>query len=195
MGFILGPDPGRALRHRVGDVRHGLSQRARRTRIRCCDTSQPSASVRLDSSRRDALCKTVQHGCGVLKRTDACGRLQHAVPRRMSRALHRTGRPTMPLIQLVQVLIVVGVLLLTAGCASVAPVPQAAQPPVVATPAAPTQPVASPAAPTPPAPKPAGTPVTPARPPAAPRAAAPRAPATPPVVAALTAPAAPLTLD
>jgi hypothetical protein len=60
--------------------------------------------------------------------------------------------------------------LLTAGCASVAPVPQAAQPPVVATQAAPTQPVARPAAPTttPPAPKPAGTPVTPARPPAAP---------------------------
>ena len=88
-------------------------------------------------------------------------------------------------------------LLLTAGCASVAPVPQAAQPPVVATQAAPTQPIATPAAPTtmPPAPKPAGTPVTPARPPAAPRVAAPRAPATPPVVAAPTAPAAPLTLD
>jgi hypothetical protein len=87
-------------------------------------------------------------------------------------------------------------LLLTAGCASVAPVPQAAQPPVVATPAAPTQPVATPAAPTttPPAPKPAGTPVTPARPPAAPRVAAPSAPATPPVVAAPTSPA-PLTLD
>ena len=88
-------------------------------------------------------------------------------------------------------------LLLTAGCASVAPVPQAAQPPVVATQAAPTQPVATPAAPTttPPAPKPAGTPVTPVRPPAAPRVAAPRAPATPPVVAAPTAPAPPLTLD
>ena len=88
-------------------------------------------------------------------------------------------------------------LLLTAGCASVAPVPQGAQPPIVATQAAPTQPVATPAAPTttPPAPKPAGTPVTPTRPPAAPRVAAPRAPATPPVVAAPTAPAAPLTLD
>lgn len=88
-------------------------------------------------------------------------------------------------------------LLLTAGCASVAPVPQAAQPPVVATQAAPTQPVATPAAPTttPPAPKPAGTPVTSARAPATPRVAAPRAPATPPVVAAPTAPAAPLTLD
>jgi hypothetical protein len=88
-------------------------------------------------------------------------------------------------------------LLLTAGCASVAPVPQAAQPPVVATQAAPTQPVATPAAPTTtlPAPKPAGTSVTPARPPAAPRAAAQRAPAMPPVVAAPTAPAAPLTLD
>jgi hypothetical protein len=61
-------------------------------------------------------------------------------------------------------------LLLTAGCASVAPVPRVAQPPVVA-------------------------PVTPATRPAAPRVAAPRAPATPPVVAALTAPAAPLTLD
>jgi hypothetical protein len=119
----------------------------------------------------------------------------------------------MPLIQLVQVLIVVGVLLwlvnwfipmagsvksilnpalllllLTAGCASVAPVPKAAQPPVVATQAAPTQPVATPAAPTtttPPAPK-AGTPVTPVRPPAAPRVA---------VVAAPNAPAVPLTLD
>ena len=103
----------------------------------------------------------------------------------------------MPLIQLVEVRIVVGVLLLTAGCASVAPVPQAAQPPVVATQAAPTQPVATPAAPTttPPAPRPGGTRVTPARPPAAPRVAAPRPPATPPVVAAPAAPAAPLTLD
>ena len=119
----------------------------------------------------------------------------------------------MPLIQLVEVLIVVGVLLwlvnrfipmagsvllllLTAGCASVAPVPHDAQPPVVATPAAPTQPVATPAAPMPPAPKPAGTPVTPARPPAAPpRVAAPRAPGTPPVVAAPTARAVPVTLD
>ena len=88
-------------------------------------------------------------------------------------------------------------LLLTAGCASVAPVPQAALPPVVATQAAPTQPVATPAAPTttPPAPKPAAAPVTPATRPAAPRVAAPRAPATPPVVAAPTASAAPLTLD
>jgi hypothetical protein len=88
-------------------------------------------------------------------------------------------------------------LLLTAGCASVASVPQAAQPPVVATQAAPTQPVATPAAPTttPPAPKPAAAPVTPATRPAAPRVAAPREPATPPVVAAPTAPAAPLTLD
>jgi hypothetical protein len=88
-------------------------------------------------------------------------------------------------------------LLLTAGCASVAPIPQAAQPPVVATQAAPTQPVATPAEPTttPPAPKPAAAPVTPATRPAAPRVAAPRAPATPPVVAAPTAPAAPLTLD
>ena len=87
-------------------------------------------------------------------------------------------------------------LLLTAGCASVAPVPQAAQPPVVATQAATPQPVATPVAPTktPPA-KPAATPVTPATPPAAPRVAAPRAPATPPVVPAPTAPAAPLTLD
>jgi hypothetical protein len=77
-------------------------------------------------------------------------------------------------------------LLLTAGCASVAPVPKAEEPPVVATQAAPTQPVATPAAPTvtPPAPKPA-----------APRVAAPRALATLPVVAAPTAPAAALTLD
>jgi hypothetical protein len=89
-------------------------------------------------------------------------------------------------------------LLLTAGCASVAPVPQAAQPPVVASQAAAPQPAATPVAPTatPPAPKPAGTPVTPARPPAASRVAAPRAPATPPVVAAPTSPAPqPLTLD
>ena len=71
-------------------------------------------------------------------------------------------------------------LLLTAGCASVAPVPRAAQPPVVATPPAANQPAA---------------PVTPGTRPAAPRVAAPREPATPPVVAAPTAPAAPLTLD
>jgi hypothetical protein len=80
-------------------------------------------------------------------------------------------------------------LLLTAGCASVAPVPGAAQPPVVATQAAAPQPAATPVAPTttPPAPKPAATPVTPATPPA-PRVAPPR-------VAAPGAPAAPLTLD
>ena len=88
-------------------------------------------------------------------------------------------------------------LLLTAGCASVAPVRGSAQPPVVATQAAAPQPAATPVAPTktPPAPKPAATPVTPATPPAAPRVAAPRAPATPPVVPAPTAPATPLTLD
>jgi hypothetical protein len=81
-------------------------------------------------------------------------------------------------------------LLLTAGCAS-APVPGAAQPPVVTT-----QPAA---------PKPAATPATPAKPPAAPRVAAPRATAKPPVVvprapatppvAVLPAAAAPLDLD
>ena len=83
-------------------------------------------------------------------------------------------------------------LLLTAGCASVAPVPRAAQPPVVATQPAANQPAATPAEPTttPPAPKPAAAPVTPATRPAAPRVAAPRAPATPPVAAAPTAPAA-----
>jgi len=85
-------------------------------------------------------------------------------------------------------------LLLTAGCAS-APVPGAAQPPVVAT---------QPATPTP-APKPAATPARPATPPAAPRVAAPGATATPPVVAPRTpatppvavppAAAAPLDLD
>src|SRR5215203_6268599 len=32
------------------------------------------------------------NGWSVLKRTDACGRLEHAVPRRMSRALHGTGK-------------------------------------------------------------------------------------------------------
>jgi Flp pilus assembly protein TadB len=47
----------------------------------------------------------------VLKRTDTRERLQHAVLRGMFRSLQRTGRPTMPLIQLVEVLIVVGVLL------------------------------------------------------------------------------------
>jgi hypothetical protein len=67
-------------------------------------------------------------------------------------------------------------LLLTAGCASVAPVPAATQPPVAAT-----QPAA---------PKPAAAPAKPATPPAAPRVAAPRATATPPVIAPRT-PAAP----
>ena len=60
-------------------------------------------------------------------------------------------------------------LLLTAGCASVAPVPGAAEPPVVTT-----QPAA---------PKPAATPATP---PAVPRVAAPRATAKPPVAAPRT---------
>lgn len=70
--------------------------------------------------------------------------------------------------------------------------PEAAQPPVVATP-----PATTPVAPTqtPPALKPAAKPVTPATPPAAPRVAAPRAPATRPVVPAPTAPAARPTLD
>jgi len=61
------------------------------------------------------------------------------------------------------------ILLLTAGCASVAPVPAAAQPPVAAT-----QPAA---------PKPAAAPAKPATPPTAPRVAATRATATPPAVA------------
>lgn len=86
-------------------------------------------------------------------------------------------------------------LLLTAGCASVAPVPGAAQPPVVAT---------QPDTPAP-APKPAATPARPATPPAAQPVVARRATATPPVVAPRTpatppvavppAPAAPLDLD
>jgi len=71
-------------------------------------------------------------------------------------------------------------LLLTAGCASVASDPRASQPQVVATPAA--------------APQAAATPDAPTTPPPAPRVAASRPPATPPV-AAPTAPAAPLTLD
>jgi hypothetical protein len=66
------------------------------------------------------------------------------------------------------------ILLLTAGCASVAPVPAAAQPPVAAT-----QPAA---------PKPAAAPAKPATPPTAPRVAA-----TP--VAVPTATAAPLDLN
>ena len=87
-------------------------------------------------------------------------------------------------------------LLLTAGCASVASDPRASQPQVVATPAAAPQAAATPDAPTTPpsAPQPAATPVAPAPPPPAPRVAASRPPATPPV-AAPTAPAAPLTLD
>ena len=87
-------------------------------------------------------------------------------------------------------------LLLAAGCATVAPVPPVSEPPVVAPHAATPQPVATPVTPTktPPA-KPAATPVAPATPPGAPRVAAPRTPATPPVVAAATVPAAPLTLD
>ena len=36
MGFILGPMPGGALRHRVGNVRHRVPQRARRTGIGSC---------------------------------------------------------------------------------------------------------------------------------------------------------------
>jgi len=86
---------------------------------------------------------------------------------------------------------------LTAGCVSVAPIPEAAQPPVVATQAAVPQPAATPVAPitTSHAPKPAATPVTPATP-AVTRVVAPRARAAPPVVPAPTAPAAaPLTLD
>jgi hypothetical protein len=70
-------------------------------------------------------------------------------------------------------------LLLTAGCASVASDPRASQPQVVATPAAAPQAAATPEAPTTPpsAPQPAATPVAPAP------------------VAAPTAPASPLTLD
>jgi hypothetical protein len=79
-------------------------------------------------------------------------------------------------------------LLLAAGCATVAPVPPVSEPPVVAPQAATPQPVATPVAPTKTAPaKPAATP-------AAPRVAAPRAPATSPVAAA-TPPAAPLDLN
>ena len=107
----------------------------------------------------------------------------------------------------------VPLLLFTAGCASVAPVPDAAQPPVVATQPAAPQPAVTPVAPikappapnpaaapatpaTPPAaPKSAATPVAPARPPDAPRIATPRAPATPPVATAPIAPAVPVTLD
>ena len=87
-------------------------------------------------------------------------------------------------------------LLLAAGCASVAPDPRVSEPPVVATQAAAPQPAAAPLAPTPapPAPKPAAAPVTPATARPAPRVATSRAPATPPV-AAPTAPVAPLTLD
>jgi hypothetical protein len=87
-------------------------------------------------------------------------------------------------------------LLLAAGCATVAPVPPVSEPPVVAPQAATPQPVATPVAPTKTSPaKPAATPVAPATTPAVPRVVAPRAPAAPPVLPAPTAPAIPLTLD
>ena len=85
-------------------------------------------------------------------------------------------------------------LLLAAGCATVAPVPPVSEPAVVAPQAATPQPVATPVAPTKTSPAKPAAPVTPATPPAAPRGGAPRAPATPPVAAAAP-PAIPLTLD
>jgi hypothetical protein len=85
-------------------------------------------------------------------------------------------------------------LLLAAGCATVAPVPPVSEPAVVAPQAATPQPGATPVAPTKTSPAKPAAPVTPATPPAAPRGGAPRAPATPPVAAAAP-PAIPLTLD
>ena len=96
-GFILGPILAALFVTAWEMFGDSVPQCARRTRIRCC---QPPASLRPDSSRQgmtfERCCvagAAVQHGCGVLKRTDACGRVQHAVPGRMSRARHRTGRP------------------------------------------------------------------------------------------------------
>ena len=60
MGFILGPDPGGPLRHRVGNVRHGVPQRARRTGIR---GSRPRLSfARLSSARTLTCCGSSSRG-------------------------------------------------------------------------------------------------------------------------------------